>query len=100
MLHKIYQMLYSVTKKLHIVRKGQSLANIAEFYCVSAHLLAKENDLKEEVYAGQVLKIPNEKGNAYFVQEGDSKALLCGSEENYEKKNGTDIFYIGMRVIL
>lgn len=93
-------MLYSVTKQFHTVRKGQSLSDIADFYCVSTYLLAKENGLREEVYAGQVLKIPNERGNVYFVQEGDTKALLCGSEENYEKKNGTDIFYIGMRVIL
>ena len=76
------------------------MCQIAEYYGVSAYLLAKENGLREEPYAGQVLKIPSEKGNAYFVQAGDTKALLCGSEENYEKRNGTEVFYIGMRVIL
>ena len=45
-----------------------------------------------------VLKIPEARGNEYFVQEGDTKALLCGSEENFRLKNGTDIFYIGMRI--
>lgn len=93
-------MLYSVSRQFHTVREGQNLQKIAEYYSVSAYLLAQENGLTGELYTGQVLKIPSEKGNAYFVQEGDTKVLLCGSEENYRKKNGTDIFYIGMRVIL
>ena len=67
---------------------------------MSEWLLAKENDLTEEPNVGRILKIPKESGNAYIVQAGDTKALLCGSEENYRRKNGTDIFYIGMRVIL
>lgn len=93
-------MLYSVSRQFHTVREGQNLQKIADYYSVSAYLLVQENSLTGELYAGQVLKIPSAKGNAYFVQEGDTKALLCGSEENYRKKNGTDIFYIGMRVIL
>lgn len=93
-------MLYSVSRQFHTVREGQNLQKIAEYYSVSAYLLAQENGLTGELYTGQVLKIPSAKGNAYFVQEGDTKVLLCGSEENYRKKNGTDIFYIGMRVIL
>ena len=87
-------------RKLHIVRRGQTVKSIAEFYSVSEYLLAKENGLTKEPFEGQVLKIPSERGNAYFVRAGDNKALLCGSEERYFQKNGTDIFYIGMRVIL
>ncbi len=75
------------------------MRQIATAYCVSARLLAKENGLTEEPKKGQILRIPNVSGNGYTVQCGDSKALLCGSEENYEKKNG-DVFYLGMRVIL
>lgn len=87
-------------RKFHIVRKGQSLRKIAEYYSVSEYLLAKENGLKDEPFEGQVLKIPKQTGNAYFVREGDTKTLLCGDDETYVRKNGTDIFYIGMRVIL
>ena len=93
-------MLSTVNRQFHIVREGQSLQKIAEYYSVSAYLLVQENGLTQAPYAGQILKVPSEKGNAYFVQEGDTKALLCGSEEKYREKNGTDIFYIGMRVIL
>ncbi len=93
-------MLRCVNKKFHIVREGQTAGAIAAFYGVSAHLLARENGLKEEPYAGQILKIPAYKGNRYTVREGDTKALLCGSDEGYYAKNGTHAFYIGMEIIL
>jgi hypothetical protein len=93
-------MLSTVCRQFHIVHRGQSLRKIAEYYSVSEYLLVQENGLKEEPFVGQILKIPAEKGNAYFVQEGDTKVLLCGSDERFKQKNGTDIFYIGMRVIL
>ena len=82
------------------VKEGQTVEGIAAFFCVSPRLLARENGLQCEVRAGQILRIPSEKGNAYTVCAGDSKALLCGSEEAFEKKNGTDVCYIGMRVVL
>ena len=93
-------MLSTSYRQFHIVREGQSVRKIAEYYSVSEYLLVKENALTQPPLAGQVLKIPEARGNAYFVQEGDTKALLCGSEKNFERKNGTDIFYIGMRIIL
>ena len=76
------------------------MKEIAAAFCVSEFLLAKCNGLKEPPYVGQILLIPDERGNAYTVKQGDTKALLCGSVENFERKNGTDILYLGMRVIL
>jgi LysM repeat protein len=93
-------MLNAEKRKFHIVKAEQTVEKIAEFYCVSAYLLAQENHLTGQPFVGQILKIPMQAGNAYFVKEGDTKALLCGSDENYARKNGTDVFYIGMRVIL
>ena len=87
-------------RKFHIVKQGQTVDNIAGFYSVSAYLLVQENALCSQPFVGQILTIPNQTGHAYFVKAGDSKALLCGSEENFKRKNGTDCFYIGMRVIL
>ena len=82
------------------VKKGQTLFQIAEYFSVSEWLLVKENELTAPPSAGQILVIPKETGNVYIVREGDTKELLCGSEENYFRKNGTDVFYIGMRVII
>ncbi len=76
------------------------MREIADYFSVSEWLLAKENGLTDTVYPGQILKIPDVYGNVYVVKEGDTKELLCGSIENYESKNGTNAFYIGMRVIL
>jgi LysM repeat protein len=86
--------------KVYRVKRGQTLVEIAEHFCVSPFLLAKINGIYKEVEEGQILRIPDERGNRYVVRAGDTKILLCGSESAYEKKNGTAIFYIGMRVIL
>ena len=93
-------MLKTEKRNYYQVKKGQTLREVADYFSVSEYLLVQENGLRGALWQGQILRIPKEKGNIYFVQEGDTKALLCGSEEGYKKKNGTDIFYIGMRVIL
>ncbi len=82
------------------MKSGQTLKEIAETFCVSARLLAKENALTEEPRAGRILRIPQTVGNAYTAKEGEDRALLCGSEEKFVEKNGADILYPGMRVIL
>ena len=87
-------------RKFYKVKKGQTVREIARAFGVAERVLIKENDLLGEVWEGQILKLPNCCGNAYTAREGDSKALLCGSEERYREKNGTDALYLGMRVIL
>ena len=84
--------------KFYKVKGGQTIEEIATVFSVSAWLLVKENGLTAQPYAGQILTIPNETGNLYTVQPGDTKGLLCGGGEEYKQKNGTDVFYIGMRV--
>ena len=96
--HILIAMLKIVRAKFYKVKAGQRVEEIATAFGVSPWLLVKENGLKEQPFAGQILRIPAEIGNEYTVQAGDSKALLCGGEKNYRRKNGTDIFYIGMRV--
>ena len=55
------------------VKEGQTLEQIAQAFCVSAFLLAKENELTCEPKTGEILHVPSERGNAYFVKEGDLK---------------------------
>ncbi len=98
--HTIIQMLKTEKVNYYKVKSGQTLTQIAAYFSVSPYLLAKENDLKEEPTQGQILQIPPYCGNAYVVREGDTKALLCGSEERYERLNGTSLFYVGMHVIV
>ena len=86
--------------KYYIVKEGQTAREIARYFSVSPYLLAQCNGLEKEPDKGSILQIPTQRGNLYVVKEGDTKTLLCGSVEEYRKKNGTDIFYIGMQVIL
>lgn len=86
--------------RFYQVQAGQSVKEIAKAFCVSEFALVKENHLKNEPRAGQILKIPIHRGNEYFLKEKEDTTLLCGSEENFEKKNKTSCFYPAMRVIL
>ena len=96
----LVEMLKIERKRYYQIKEGQTLQDVAETFSVSPILLAKENGLKKDVFVGQIVKIPSMCGNRYVVQEGDTKELLCGSDETYLQKNGTDIFYIGMEVVL
>ena len=82
------------------VKGGQTLAIIAQAFRVPLPLLCKENALCGEIWAGQVLSVPAPRGNAYCVRGGERKALLCGSEEQFERINGTSALYIGQTVYL
>ena len=93
-------MLKTERVQFYKVQAGQSLEEIAAYFSVSPYLLAKENGLTAPLERGRVLKIPSECGNSYRVREGDTKALLCGSDENFLRRNGTRVFYIGMLIIL
>lgn len=86
--------------KYHKVRLGQTVKSIARHYSCAERLLVKENGLKGQPFEGQILKIPSVRGHLYTVKDGDKKELLSGSEESYERKNGTDVLYPGMEVLL
>ena len=93
-------MLQIQTPVYYQVKEKQTVRQIAAAFGVSPYLLARENGLTAEPPIGSVLRIPNRRGTVYTVKAGESKTLLCGSEEEYLKGNGTSVFYIGMRVIL
>ena len=84
----IKEMLKLEYKKLHKVVEGETLEKISQNYRIPVRAIVGENELKKEVWAGQVLVLPPVQGNLYTAQAGDSKSLLCGSKENYEQKNG------------
>ena len=89
-----------VVPKYYRVKRGQTVSSVAEAYGLTPALLARANDLTEEVEEGQVLLIPRAEGNLYTVRGGESKTLLCGSPEKFEQKNGTACLYIGQVVLL
>ena len=93
-------MLKTEIPKFYKVKKGQTLSAIARAFSTTESLLVRENGLSAPIFEGQILKIPCVRGNFYVAKAGESKALLCGSEENFEKRNGTTVLFPGMRVML
>ena len=86
-------------KQLHRVGEGQTVESIAAAYRLPSRAIVLENSLTGEVYEGQILRLPKRRGDLYTVKAGESKKLLCGSEENYEKKNGKEL-YPGLKIWL
>lgn len=80
------------------VKKGDSAAEIAIEHGCPLGLLCRINALKGEVEAGDIIIIP--RGILHTVEAGDGKKKLCGSEEKYREMNGTDCFFIGMKVFV
>lgn len=93
-------MLKTIVPKFYKVQKGQTLRDVAEAFSVPQTRIVAENALKGEICEGQILRLPQERRNLYVVRAGDTKKLLCGSEENYRKANCTDVFYPGMKIWL
>ena len=86
--------------QLYRVKRGQTLEEIAEAFGVPPSLLIAKNSLSSAPESGQVLLIPQERGNLYTVRGGESKTLLSGSPQRFEEKNGTARLYIGQTVYL
>ena len=86
-------------KQLHRVGKGQTLESIAAAYRLPPRAIVLENSLTGEVCEGQILYLPKRLGNLYTAKAGESRELLCGSKENYEKKNGKAL-YPGLKIWL
>lgn len=86
--------------KYYRVKKGQTLSAVAKAFGLPPRILAVENALSEELFEGQILFIPACEGNLYTVRGGESKTLLCGSAENFGRKNRTDCFYIGQVILI
>lgn len=79
--------------ELYRVKKGQGIREIAVAFGVPPRVLAKENGLTREAEEGQILQIPRLRRNLYTVRGGESKALLCGSDEAFEQRNRTKCLY-------
>ena len=88
-----------IRPQTHRVCRGQTLASIARTFGVPPRLLAAHNHLTCEVTEGQLLAIPPA-GNVYRVQGGESCTLLCGSAENFQKRNATAHLYPTQEVLL
>ena len=89
-----------VSCEYYSVKRGQTLCSVARAFGMPPRVLAEENGLKDEVVAGQILRIPAVQGNFYRIAGGESMTFLCGSKENFVRRNGTDCIYPLQEVLL
>ena len=82
------------------VKKGQTLLEIAQTFLLPPRVLAFSNNLSKDPQEGAVLYIPPRCGNLYTVRGGESKRLLCGSDENFEKINCTKLLYPAQIILI
>ena len=81
------------------VKRGQTAREIGRAFGCPLRALICLNGLAEDPREGEVLKIPPAR-NLYTVRGGESKALLCGSAEAFEERNGTKWLYPEQEVFL
>lgn len=86
-------------RQLYKVKGGQSLQTVADECGTTVFAIVAKNGLREELYEGQLISLPKP-ANVYIVQAGDTKKLLCGGEREYFERNGTNVFYPAMRVLI
>ena len=98
--HIIKCMLKIDSVSYYKVKKGEDVHSIAKLFCLPESLLVKANALTKEVEEGEVLKVPDNTGNLYTVKLGDRREAFFESEEAFEKKNGTRIWFVGQRIFL
>lgn len=82
------------------VKKGQTLSDVAQTFYLPPRVLAFSNNLTQEPQEGAILYIPQRCGNLYTVRGGESKKLLCGSDENFEKLNCTRLLYPAQIILI
>ena len=86
--------------ELYRVKHGQTLTDTAACFRVPLPLLCRSNNLSAEPEEGEILRLPPAGGDLYRVQGGESRTLLCGSEESFFARNGTRALYPSQRVYL
>lgn len=82
---------------IHRVEKGDTLAKIAAKYGVPQTMIARDNELTEEIYEGQRLIIGRVEGTVYSVRPEDTLESIAqkfgvDKEEILKKNNIKDIY--------
>lgn len=89
---------------LYLVRRGQSLRQISEYFGIPEHIIILRNRLTEEPKEGDAIFLPSETHLEYCARVGDTLDMLCKkysfSREQFVRLNGIDYLWPHMRVLL
>ncbi len=94
-----------VTWNQHVISKGETLGQIAEYYKTSVAMLKETNNLKDNlIHVGQTLMIPGSKNTtrmnspALDHQQRVAGALTPGEKQIYTVRSGDSLWLIGKRM--
>lgn len=91
-------------KFLYRVKENESLADISSKFSSPQGVIIFENDLQEEVYAGQVIIVPVVKGTPYKVKPFDTLFGIAKengvSVEELKEKNKTEEIVVGQIIFI
>ena len=88
---------------LYIVKKGQTIKKISEFFSIPQHIIIIRNQLIKEVCEGDFLLLPKKEKNflEYSVKETDSILSVCKKfsmqKEEFININGIDFVWPKMK---
>ena len=89
---------------IHRVERGDTLAKIAARYGVPINMIARDNELTEEIYEGQRLIIGRVDGTVYTVKPEDTLEAIAGrfgvDKDAILKKNNIKDIYPFMSIVI
>ena len=98
-----------IKPSVYIVKKGDTLSQIAAMYNLTYQNLAKYNNISNPdlIYPGQQIKIPNNNEVVYIVKKGDTLSSIAKkyntTYQNLAKINNIsnpNLIYIGQKIVI
>ena len=81
------------------VKQGDTVISLSKKFSVPIGVLIYENNLKRDVFEGDVLFVPKMMGKPYIIKANDNAKTLakefCVSEEELLYKNKSPYFFYG-----
>ncbi len=89
---------------LYLVRRGQTIGQISEYFGLPEHIVIFRNKLQGEVKEGEALFLPVISACEYRAEVGDTIEGICRrfsvSREQFDELNGIEYLWPRMRVLL
>lgn len=89
-------------KFFYRVGQGETVLSLSQKFSIPVCILIKDNALKEEILAGDLLLIKQEQGKTYMVKPTDTLESVCNkfciNENELLEKNGVSYIFYGLNL--
>lgn len=91
-------------RQIYIVRRGQTIKDVAKHFEIPEHIIITENGLTGDVCEGDALLISSSQTQEYVVGVGETFESVCekfgADREEVARLNGVDYVWVRMRLLL